>query len=200
MISLKWLAPLSLLTLLNSNPLWGEEFDANCANNEQAQALVDLIINDPGQQRTEIKCNPILAKAAAEKAKLMQERGLVAHNLGGSPNSFLKERGYKLPSYYGHLMANQVEAIAGGFASAEEVWSGFKGSEGHRIHLLGEHDFYRQQNEIGVAFIYEWYSPHVEYWVVYLTEGAEDKPEVDFTGKDNPNKSLFILEKGKRPD
>jgi uncharacterized protein YkwD len=128
----------------------------------------------------------------------MAEFGLVMHNLGGSPNSRLREVGYKLPKHYGtRFNSNQVEAIAGGHSSAAAVWDAFKRSESHRTHLLGEHEFYVEQDEIGVAFIKKWESPHVEYWVVYLTKGYQKNQYYSGNSDDIPNKSLFILEQSK---
>lgn len=168
----------------------------NCGNNEQAKQLVELIKKDPLQKRAEIRCNKILTDAAVAKAKLMVEYGLVTHNLGGSPNSHLRSVNYELPEHYGKSFgSNQVEAIAGGYEDAEEVWEAFKDSFGHRRHLLGEHEFYVEQDEIGVAFLYDWETPHVEYWVVYLTQGYV-KDQIYQGSKENiPNKSTSIMQK-----
>lgn len=166
-----------------------------CGNSPEARKLVQLIMQDAKQKRKTLRCNPILVKAADSKAKLMSERGMVRHNLGGSPNGHLRDNGYKLPPYYGSAFSNQVEAIAGGYESAEEVWKGFKNSKPHRQHLLGELDFYLEQDEIGVAFYYEWHSPHVEYWVVYLTKGYEPNQKGRFDSTQVPNKSNLILKK-----
>ena len=166
-----------------------------CGESEQAQQLVQLIKNDPEQQRDTLRCNPILVEAAKQKVMRMLEWGMVRHNLGGSPNSHLRDLGYKLPRYYGGAFSNQVEALAGGFKDAEQVWKAFKSSEEHRQHLLGEVDFYREQDEIGVAFVKEWDSPHVEYWVVYITKGYEPDQKVKFEESELPNKSSVMLNK-----
>lgn len=167
----------------------------NCGNNEEARSLFKLITEDTGQKRSVIRCNKILTDAAEAKAQKMLDFGLVTHNLGGSPNSHLVASGYKLPSHYGYeYNSNQVEAIAGGYSNANEVWDAFKRSEGHRTHLLGEHEFYIEQDEIGIGFVKNWNSPHVEYWVVYLTKGYQKNQS--YSGE-IPNKSLFIIEKSK---
>ena len=168
-----------------------------CGNNIEAQELVRLIKADKEQRRNVIRCNSILVEAAIVKAKKMSEYGLVMHNLGGSPNSSLEKAGYMLPKHYGmEFDSNQVEALAGGYSSAQEVWTSFKRSKGHRVHLLGEHEFYKEQDEIGVAFIKVPDSPHVEYWVVYLAQGFT-KDQL-YLGEANkiPNKSIFMLHKG----
>ena len=167
----------------------------HCGNNEQARKLAQLIIHDPAQTRITIRCNQLLTNIAISKAKKMADFGLVMHNLGGSPNSRLSNANYQLPNYYGKdFNSNQVEAIAGGYANADKVWDGFKRSEGHRTHLLGEHEFYLEQDELGIAFIKEKKSPHVEYWVVYLAKGKQKDQTVVKRFKEIPNKSLFILQ------
>jgi uncharacterized protein YkwD len=186
-----------ILFLLLSLPTFA--YEANrCGNNDQAITLVDLIKNDQDQRRVNIRCNSILTKAAEEKAKEMAEFGLIAHNLGGSPNARLRNANYKLPDYYGDSFnSNQVEAIAGGYSTAEEVWDAFKRSNDHRTHLLGEHDFYIEQDEIGAAFIKKWQSPHVEYWVIYLTKGDQKNQLSSDDFDDIPNKAIFILQQPK---
>lgn len=167
---------------------------ANCGNNEQAEALAKLIQNDKDQQRTEIRCNKILIEVAIAKAKEMAELGLVMHNLGKGPNFRLRDANYQLPNYYGtSFSSNQVEAIAGGYSDAYEVWDALKGSEDHRKHLLGEHELYLEQDEMGVAFIKDLSSPHIEYWVVYLTKGSGGNQYHSKEFSEIPNKGTSIL-------
>lgn len=65
--------------------------------------------------------------------------------------------------------------------------------------MLGEHDFYLEQDEIGVGFVSKWESPHVEYWAVYIAKGTQKNEEV-YEGKGSiPNKSNFILLKSEEP-
>lgn len=169
-----------------------------CGNNEQARVLARLIRTDIEQKRANIRCNAILTNAAEAKAKEMSEFGLVTHNLSGSPNSRLRHANYKLPDYYGKgFNSNQVEAIAGGYSNATEVWDAFKQSEGHRKHLLGELEFYLEQDEIGVAFIKDRKSPHSEYWAVYLARGYQKNQYNSGNLSEIPNKSLFILQQPK---
>lgn len=144
-----------------------------CGLNEAAQQLALLIIQDPLQQRIQLSCHPLLAQAAADKAKVMAQKGIVNHYVGGlGANQRLRMLGYQLPPFYTGAIGNQVEAVAGGFSTAEEVWAAFKSSTAHRSHLLGELPFYQQQLHIGVGFHYQWSSPHVEYWAVYIAREA----------------------------
>ena len=190
---------LFLIIILILLPLSVFANDINkCGNNEQAVTLANLIKKDIDQKRSIIRCNKLLTKAAEKKAQKMAEFGLVAHNLGGSPNSSLRNAGYILPKHYGdEFNSNQVEAIAGGYSSANNVWQAFKRSKTHRTHLLGEHEFYIEQDEIGVAFIKKWESPHVEYWVVYLAKGYQKNQSYSGSLDDIPNKSMHILKRSK---
>ena len=188
------MSKLYAIILLIAFPIFSVEFN-DCGNNKQAQLLVKLISTDKEQKRANIRCNILLTRTAEAKAKKMAEFGLVAHNLGGSPNSQLEKIGYKLPLHYGgEFNSNQVEAIAGGYSDASSVWDAFKRSEGHRTHLLGEHEFYLEQDEIGVALVKKWESPHVEYWVVYLTKGYQQNQSYSGDFDNIPNKTLFILQ------
>lgn len=163
-----------------------------CGFSPQAIALAKLIQQDPLQQRATIQCHPLLAQAADDKARVMAEVGMVMHNVGGSPNSRLREIGFPLPRYYSGVMGNQVEAIAGGYTTPDSVWRAFKGSKSHRQHLLGELDFYREQQFIGVGFYSDRHAPHVEYWVVYVTKAADDLPVPDF--EFIPDKGIFVVQ------
>ncbi len=185
---------LSLILFLFVFPAFANEKN-DCGNNKEAQLLVKLISTDREQKRKNIRCNILLTRAAEAKAKKMAEFGLVVHNLGGSPNMRLEEIGYKLPKHYGVVFdSNQVEAIAGGYSDAREVWDGFKRSKGHRTHLLGEHEFYVEQDEIGVAFVKKLGTPHIEYWVVYLTKGYQKNQSYIGNFDDIPNKVMFVLQ------
>ena len=162
-----------------------------CGNSEQAKKLAQLIVNDKNQARTQIHCNPTLVAIAEQKAKDMAEEGLVSHFLGGSPNTRLRNAGLTLPSYYGDAMSNQVEALAGGYQTAKKVWHALKSSFSHKQHLLGEIPFYAEQNEIGIAFFKDYKTPHVEYWVIYITKLSGDAQQQSFS--EVPDKGLGIV-------
>ena len=88
-------------------------------------------------------------------------------------------------------MGNQVEAVAGGYPTPSSVWKAFKQSTAHRQHLLGELDFYREQQYIGVGFFKDNSTPHVEYWTVYLTKASSDAevPTFEYI----PHKGVFFI-------
>ena len=166
-----------------------------CGNSEQAQALSLLIAKDTKQQRKVLTCNPTLVELAEEKAKDMAQRGLVSHFLGGSPNTRIRNAGLTLPEYYGDAMSNQVEALAGGYKTADDVWYALKTSTSHRQHLLGELPFYQEQDQIGIAFFKDYSTPHVEYWAIYLTKLADTQrlPEAE-----TKRPSTLLLSKRKK--
>ena len=181
------------LTYVFSSPCLADQ--TTCGNTEQARELSLLIANDKGQQRKVLTCNPILVTLAEEKTKDMAERGLVSHFLGGSPNTRIRDAGLALPDYYGDAMSNQVEALAGGYTTAEDVWYALKGSTSHRQHLLAELPFYQEQDQIGIAFYKDYSTPHVEYWAIYLTKLADSSLPDSET---QPQTSTTLLLKGQK--
>ncbi|MCQ8850585.1 CAP domain-containing protein [Alteromonas stellipolaris] len=188
-LSLLVIAPAQAKSQHAMVPLPSDTFE--CGSSEQAKKLAQLIVNDKNQARTHIHCNPTLVAIAEQKAKYMAEEGLVSHFLGGSPNSRLRDAGLTLPSYYGDAMSNQVEALAGGYQTAKKVWHALKSSFSHKQHLLGEIPFYAEQNEIGIAFIKDYKTPHVEYWVIYITKLSGDEQQQSFS--EVPDKGLGIV-------
>ena len=181
------------LTYVFSSPCLADQ--TTCGNTEQARELSLLIANDKGQQRLVLKCNPTLVMLAETNAKDMAERGLVSHFLGGSPNTRIRDAGLTLPDYYGDAMSNQVEALAGGYTTAEDVWYALKGSTSHRQHLLAELPFYQEQDQIGIAFYKDYSTPHVEYWAIYLTKLADSSLPDSET---QPQTSTTLLLKGQK--
>lgn len=158
---------------------------ADCGLNQKAQELAELIVTDKEQHRSELYCNALLSKVAQQKAEEMAAAGKVSHNgSGGSPNVRLIKAGYPLNLPVEAEGENHVEAILGGYSDPEEVIDKFRNSYYHRIHLFAEDPFFLEQNEIGVGYAAEWYSPHVDYWVVYIAKGKrtsinDEPPKVE---------------------
>ncbi|MBY5920311.1 CAP domain-containing protein [Ferrimonas balearica] len=148
-----------------------------CGLHPKARELARLIIEDPEQKRRSLKCDGILAVVAQEKAREMAERGHVSHFGGGGANARVANAGYPLDRRYEVGLGNQIEAVAGGFGEAYDMWEAFKGSVGHRTHLLGEHPLYHEQDEISVGYYYDWNTPYVDYWVVYVARKDDSSPE-----------------------
>jgi len=148
-----------------------------CGLHPKARELARLIIQDPDQKRASLKCDGLLAVVAHQKAREMAERRHVSHLGASGANARVVNAGYPLDRRYEVGLGNQIEAVAGGFAEPSEMWEAFKASVGHRIHLLGEHPLYNEQDEISVGYYYDWNTPHIDYWVVYVARKDDSSPD-----------------------
>jgi hypothetical protein len=145
-----------------------------CGHSPQAQRLAELIRHHPLQRRLRLSCHPLLAEAARAKAEEMAARDQVSHIYGVlAPNRRLRSAGYMLPADYPGAYHNQVEAVAGGYATAEEALQGFLDSPPHRMHLLAEHPFYAEQDEIAVGYARKRDSDYIDFWVVFIARRAD---------------------------
>lgn len=140
-----------------------------CGANEPARELAQRVVEDQDQLRSELHCHSLLTKIAQAKAEEMANSGKVTHyGEGGTPDQRLISAGYNLYLPVGAAGLNHVEAVLGGYSRPSVVLDKFKNSYHHRVHLFGEHDFFLQQDNIGVGYAYNWNSPHVDYWVIYI--------------------------------
>jgi uncharacterized protein YkwD len=141
-----------------------------CGNNEQAQKLAQLILTDMNQQRNDLNCSKKLNEIALIKANIIRQNQDIWHNAGRlTPNQLLRHHNFKLPKTY-PLFGNQVEAIAGGEAAYEFVFEDFLNSSPHKKLLLGEDDFFKAQNQMGVAYLKDLDTDHQHYWVVIIAD------------------------------
>lgn len=139
------------------------------ALNDDEQSLGDIIQDSPSQQRDFMACNPVLASVARDRARDMAVRDYFGHTNpdGIGPNTLVRAAGYNLPSFYASSAdGNNIESIAAGYRSAEEAFEGWLNSPGHRVHMLGEMDFYKDQVEFGVGYYYSENSTYKHYWVL----------------------------------
>lgn len=144
-----------------------------CQPNPQEQQIAYLLINDPEQNHPSLTCNPILEQVAGERAQDMINRDYFSHvNPDGyGPNYLVELAGYVLPDWYsGEPEANNIESIAGGYSNASSAWAAWMASAGHRSHLLGETEFYRNQTEYGIGYAYSSNSDYGHYWVVIIAQ------------------------------
>ncbi len=164
---------ISTFFLLLTNIGWANLTLANnekCGNSKEAQLLSTLIKTHPNQQRSQINCNRKLNEIALIKAGYIIENQDIWHNAGHmAPNQLLRHHGFKLPKTY-PLFGNQVEALAGGEESAEQVFADFLNSTPHKKLLLGEDAFFKTQDQIGVAFLKNLNTEHEYYWVVIIAD------------------------------
>ena len=143
--------------------------EPHCTPNAQEQAVADLMRQDPRQQRALMRCDPILAKVARERAEDMGRRGYFSHinPEGFGPNHLVQQAGYLLPSFYMQSFpANNLETISAGYATPEATWNGWMKSTAHRTHLLGLDRFWAEQTDYGIGYAYVAGSLYSHYWVV----------------------------------
>lgn len=123
-----------------------------CNMNVTSTEVSSLFLNDAGQHRVNARCDTSLVKAAQHRADDMATRGYFSHNdpEGHTPNYWARTLGCRLPDWY-PVEGNQIESIALNYPTAAEAWAAWLSSPGHRVHVLGELDFYAQQIVYGVG-------------------------------------------------
>jgi hypothetical protein len=148
-----------------------------CGLNDSELAVAEMMLADPGQQRDNPVCNPILAQVARARARDMAQRAYLSHTTpdGDGPNKLVREAGYPLPDWYGDEQdSNNIESIGGGYQSPEAAWQGWLNSSAHRTHVLGTQSFYADQEAYGVGYYFDPDSPFGHYWVFLSAPVAEE--------------------------
>lgn len=148
-----------------------------CVLNAQETAIAAALMSHPDQKRDNPVCNPTLALVARARARDMAQRGYFNHvgPDGIGPNFLVRQAGYALPQWYSDARdANNVESIAGGQPTPEAAWAAWLKSDGHRMHVLGEQDFYAEQDAFGIGYFYDPNSRLKHYWVL-LSAPVETK-------------------------
>lgn len=153
------------------------KLSSGCSLTADEKMVEAELAGGPDQKRTAFVCNPTLTQIARERAQDMADRDYVDHVTpdGYGPNYIVEQGGYDLPDYYGSsLTSNNVESIAAGHETAVAVWSSWMDSESHRMHLLGETDFYAEQVDYGIGHVYVASgSTYRHYWVVLTAKPGE---------------------------
>ena len=147
-----------------------------CGLNANERAVADLMVAAPEQQRETPVCDPILARVARARARDMALRGYFSHTNpdGDGVNLLAREAGYPLPDWYASNQdSNNIESIGGGYQTSADVWAGWIGSSGHRVHVLGTESFYADQEAYGVGYYFNPDSPLKHYWVFLSAPVAE---------------------------
>jgi uncharacterized protein YkwD len=138
-----------------------------CELTAQEQQIADLMRHDPGQKRSSLNCNGILARVARARAEDMATRGYFSHTNpdGFGPNYLVRQAGHSLPAWWPTGNAeNYIESIAAGLASPQATFQWWLGSSQHRQAILGETQFYADQTNYGIGYIAG--GPRRYYWVV----------------------------------
>jgi uncharacterized protein YkwD len=144
-----------------------------CSLNSQENEIADLLNGSAEQQSVAMRCDPILAQVAREKATDMANRDYFSHVTpeGIGPNYLVQQAGYVLPGYYGDdLQINYIESLAAGRSTAGATWNQWMTSETHRNHLLGLSEFYAKQVEYGIGYAFNPNSHYQHYWTVIIAE------------------------------
>jgi hypothetical protein len=124
-----------------------------CEHNQVAHELAQLFLNDPGQQRKQMICHPTLVLVAQRHADDMFDRQYFGHcNLDGlCPNKRATNTGYPLPQSYAEN-GNNIESLAVNQKNADDAWAALLDSPSHRVHVLGEIEFFREQECYGIGY------------------------------------------------
>jgi uncharacterized protein YkwD len=140
-----------------------------CRLNANESVVADLMAADPDQGRPQLRCHPILAQVARARAVDMGRRDYFSHTTpeGYGPNYLVRQAGFALPEWYNTATgANNIESIAAGYISSQEVWNAWTKSSQHRTHILAQEEFWAEQVEYGIGYAFVEGSRYGHYWVV----------------------------------
>lgn len=140
-------------------------------------ALLAAIMDSPMQERPRLQRNPILMTVAQRRVNDMIARQYFSHTDpdGYGPNHHARHAGFALPEYYRRTKdANNIESIAAGQATAEEVLMVLQASYGHRAHLLGLGEFFYRQTEIGIGYAFSGAYTYRHVWSIIISEIAKE--------------------------
>ncbi len=157
-------AAFEYLNLIRENPgIFSKEIGVDL---KKANKLPPLIWNDT------------LAIVALQKAEDMAKRGYFAHlnPEGEGINILIHKAGYFLPpEWTKDKKANFFESLNAGTktgkgAIADLILDSYDSSKGHRKHLLGLNEFYRNLTDIGIGHIHSDGSKFGYYTVVIIAK------------------------------
>jgi hypothetical protein len=114
--------------------------------------LFALILRASWQQRKDPYVNSLLMQAAQNRANDMAKYDYFGHTspTGKTVHEFIRETGYKLPSWY-KIQGNFCESIGIGYATPEKLIAGWWESPRHKAHMTGSDEFYRGQRAVGTG-------------------------------------------------
>jgi hypothetical protein len=140
-----------------------------CYRSGPAVDFAQLLATDARQQRTTVRCHPALVEAAQHRAESMARRRYFGHcdPSGICPNPVARAAGCRLPAAY-TLNGNNIESILAGTPDPALTWQLLSASPAHARHLLGLDAFFREQGDIGVAFVAVPGSEYSYYWVILI--------------------------------
>lgn len=150
--------------------------------------MAGLVANHESQQRSELVYQEVLNFVAREKAKDMAERAFFSHidPDGYGPNFAVHQAGYAL-NFGSSARANSIESIGARHQNrlkaeraAEIVFESWLGSPGHRRHVLGEVDQFRNQEAYGVGYAFASEGPFgwSSHYFVFISANRDDEARV----------------------
>lgn len=142
--------------------------DATCFGNPKALAFYRLLVGDERQQHPALRCNSALVKAAQKRAQGLATLDPWAHydRNGIWANQYARDAGCRLPDGYSNR--NQIESLTAGTPDVDAAYRSLTNAlaNGHRPHLLGETEFFRQQNDVGIGYAEG--GAYGFYWVIMI--------------------------------
>lgn len=173
-----FLPMISTVVLEDLAPAGGNRLDPCPRLSAEEMAMGRQFLNDSGQQRPTMNCNPTLAAVARARAQDMANRNYFSHiNPDGvGPDTLIERAGYNLPDWYGVTIdSNHVESIAAGtsYPTAQAAWTALMGSPSHVPHLRGQTSFYVEQTEFGIGYAYSSNARYRSYWVIITAHPSE---------------------------
>ncbi len=151
-------------------------------------AMAALAMSHPEQERTEMVYQEVLNFIARHKAEDMAARGYFSHvNPDGyGPNFAAHEAGYDL-AFGSAPPSNSIESIGvrhqnrlSAEAAAQIVFDAWLESPGHRRHVLGEVDQFRNQTAFAVGYAFAPVGPFdfSSHYFVFVSANLDADAEV----------------------
>lgn len=136
--------------------------------------LWQLVIADSQQKHSGLALDYCLSAMARSRSADMAIRRYFSHTTpdGVTPNHACRIGGCGIPGYYSD--GNNIESIAAGYATPSATWDAWKNSPAHRVHVLGEDDFFRGQIRCGIGYHYDPSTPYFYYWTIWFSHPVEE--------------------------
>lgn len=147
--------------------VWLPYVVGGCMNGAAAE-VQQYLATSPRQQRTVMHCNPALVAAAQVRAQSLASRGYWAHCEPGGlcANQVARQAGCALPAHYGD--GNSIESLVAGPDKVRTAMDELSKSQAHANHLYALLDFFRDQDQIGVAVLHAPGSQWGYYYVILI--------------------------------
>jgi uncharacterized protein YkwD len=124
-----------------------------CSQTAEGEALAYYFLTDTGQQRPLMECSEFLSASAQHHADDMVAREYWGHDTpeGETPNQNARSHGCNMPYYYVQE-GNNIESAELNKHDAESAWLAMLESPQHKTHLLGLHQFFKDQDQYGIGY------------------------------------------------